>query len=374
MTIINRSDIYDKNLSFLIGSGASVGILPTLELKIKQSSNSKPHTLETLATLFEDDEDIMCLLFSYYVENVIAPAANFDVDSLKSPQRAVLINYIKFLKSILAILNKKGQTKRANIFTTNYDGLIAHCAERMLQSGKYDFILNDGSIGFVKRTLQTRSFNRYVKDQGTFDQHEISVPQINLIQPHGSVYWYKDGENIEVSYDLNKSSNRATNVSTWMTSDFEDIICDETLDDSDIDPDEFVVPDSDRKAFWDDYRELPIVNPTKWKFHETVFEEHYYQSLRALSYELERPNSVFIIFGFSFADEHILSLVKRSLSNPTLKVFICCYSDSIKSFLEFKFSGFDNVQLIRTVGALNFDAFNNDVFSANPPPPTSSEK
>ncbi|NOR62298.1 MAG: hypothetical protein GQ535_07395 [Rhodobacteraceae bacterium] len=73
MTVINRNDIYDKNLNFLIGSGASVGLLPTLELKLKQSGSTKQHTLETLATKFEDDEDLMCLIFSYYVENVIAP-------------------------------------------------------------------------------------------------------------------------------------------------------------------------------------------------------------------------------------------------------------------------------------------------------------
>nr|WP_283094784.1 SIR2 family protein [Loktanella sp. SALINAS62] len=272
------------------------------------------------------------------------------------------------MKTILNLLNKKSHSKRANIFTTNYDGLIAHCAEKMVQSGKYDFILNDGSIGFVKRTLQTRSFNRYAKDQGTFSHHETSVPQINLLQPHGSVYWYKDGDNIEVSYDIKRSSTRVDDVSTWMDQNFAEILSDDTKTDEDIKTSAFAVPKSNRDAFWEDYKKLPIVNPTKWKFHETVFEEHYYQSLRALSYELEKPNSVFIIFGFSFADEHILNLVKRSLSNPTLKVFICCYSDNTKADLEKKFGGFDNVELIRSADKLDFDAFNTEIFSAEPQP------
>ncbi|MGC1495419.1 MAG: hypothetical protein WA790_06395 [Sulfitobacter sp.] len=366
--MINRNDIYDKNLNFLIGSGASAGLLPTLELKIKQSGSGESHTFETLATKFEDDADLMCLIFSYYVENVIAPAAKFDVSTSTPKQRDVLRNYIKLLKSILTLINKKGGSQRANIFTTNYDGLIAHCAEHMIQTGKYDFVLNDGSTGFVKRTLQTRSFNRFVKDQGAFDRHEVNVPQINLIQPHGSVYWYKDGENIEVSYDLNRSSDRVDSVPTWMETKFEGLISDKTKDDSDIDPNEFVIDENVRDAFWEEYKTLPIVNPTKWKFHETLFEEHYYQSLRALSYELEKPNSVFIVFGFSFADEHILSLVKRSLSNPTLKIFICCYSDAIKASLEEKFKIFDNVELIRTEGNLDFSTFNSEVFSTSPPP------
>ncbi|UWQ73613.1 SIR2 family protein [Leisingera sp. M658] len=365
--MINRNDIYDKNLNFLIGSGASVGLLPTLELKIRKSGSSSSHTLETLATQFESDKDIMCLIFSYYVENVIAPAAKFDISSLSNSQKDVLRNYIRFLEAILTLLNKKGGAPRANIFTTNYDGLIAHCAEHMIRSGKYDFILNDGSVGFVKKTLQARAFNRYTKDQGTFDRHEISVPQINLLQPHGSVYWYKDGENIEVSYDLKRSSARADNVPSWMDTDFETLLGDGSKDDSDINPIDFVVDEEVRDDFWRNYQALPVVNPTKWKFHETVFEEHYYQSLRALSYELERPNSVFIVFGFSFADEHILNLVKRSLSNPTLKVFVCCYSDGLKATLEEKFRGFDNVEFIRTDGALDFDTFNSEVFVASAP-------
>lgn len=238
----------------------------------------------------------------------------------------------------------------------------------MIQSGKYDFVINDGSFGFIKRTLQTRSFNRFFKDQGSFDRHEVSVPQINLIQPHGSVYWYKDDENIEVSYDLQRSSDRVDGVPTWMDAQFEALLGDEAKDDGDIDPNDFQFDEDDRERFWDEYRTLPIVNPTKWKFHETVFEEHYYQSLRALSYELEKPNSVFIVFGFSFADEHILNLVKRSLSNPTLKVFICCFSDGIKASLEKKFGVFDNVDLIRTDGDLDFTTFNSEVFSTSPRP------
>ena len=101
---------------------------------------------------------------------------------------------------------------------------------------------------------------------------------------------------------------------------FESLVQDSSFDDTEISARSFSVPPADIADFWKAYKELPVVNPTKWKFHETVFEEHYNQALRTLSYELEKPNTVFIIFGFSFADEHILSLVKRSLSNPTLKV------------------------------------------------------
>ncbi|MFT8210900.1 MAG: hypothetical protein ACMZI0_10575 [Symbiopectobacterium sp.] len=120
--------------------------------------------------------------------------------------------------------------------------------------------------------------------------------------------------------------------------------------------------------FWDEYNKLPIVNPTKWKFYETVFEEHYYQMLRLLSYELEKPNSVLITFGFSFADEHILRLIQRSLSNPQLHTFICCYSNDSSNNMREEFKLWKNVQVIGPPEdtRMDFTNFNRYVFSLKP--------
>ena len=118
------------------------------------------------------------------------------------------------------------------------------------------------------------------------------------------------------------------------------------------------------ETFWAKYELMPIVNPTKWKFHETVYEEHYYQMLRLLSYELEKPNAVLITFGFSFADEHILNLVKRSLSNPRLQVFVCCFNSAEHTLMEQKFKGYRNVKcLVLDDEVMNFTAFNETVLA-----------
>ena len=53
-----------------------------------------------------------------------------------------------------------------------------------------------------------------------------------------------------------------------------------------------------------------------------------------------------IAFGFSFSDEHIQSIIKRSLSNPNLLVYIFCYNESdIEKFAQM-FGAFNNIQLI----------------------------
>lgn len=120
--------------------------------------------------------------------------------------------------------------------------------------------------------------------------------------------------------------------------------------------------------FWMKYNKIPIVNPTKWKFYETVFEEAYYQILRHLSYELERPNSVLITFGFSFADEHILSLVQRSLSNPSLTMYVSCFNLFELKWMQDKFNGYQNVKFIYSDNEqLNFSLFNNTTFNLNKP-------
>lgn len=366
MSKINRSEIYDKNLNFLIGSGASFGFLPTLALGMKIDGTEKPHSFETLATKFDDDEDIKALLFSWYVKNVIEPAASFEMEMdflFTAKQAGVIENYETFLTSVISLLLKRPNHSRANIFTTNYDGLVAHVAEKMLQTGRVDFVVNDGGSGFIKRVLDTKTFGRFYQDQGVFERHAKNVPQINLIQLHGSVYWYKNEHNIEISYDKTRSGNRIGSVPVRQFQEFDALLGDSGKSDADVSSLIIGQDEIANTKFWDAYKQLPVVNPTKSKFYETVFEEHYYQMLRLLSYELEKPNTVFIAFGFSFADEHILNLVKRSLSNPTLKLFVCCFNSCTEKDLLEKFRGFDSVEFVTVDGDLDFTAFNEQVFS-----------
>ena len=49
--------------------------------------------------------------------------------------------------------------------------------------------------------------------------------------------------------------------------------------------------------------------------------------LRVFQLELDKPQSVLFIIGFSFQDEHIGKMVKRALQNPELFVIVFGYSD-----------------------------------------------
>ena len=81
------------------------------------------------------------------------------------------------------------------------------------------------------------------------------------------------------------------------------------------------------KDLLDSFNTLQIVWPTKEKFQDTVLDEVYYAQLRRLTNQLEVRNSILIVAGFSFADEHIRKLILRAAdTNPTLKVIILCYN------------------------------------------------
>lgn len=388
MPSIPLNEIYQHKLNFLIGAGASSGLFPTLWLALKDSDNrEKEETIETLATklehLGESYKHHHTLLFMYYYQSIIEPVCKFkltdvkktheectieDCETCKKDEReiGVLKNYRTFIDSITRLLQEKTQfERRCNLFTTNYDGCVPLVADMLIKEGGIEFCINDGASGFLDRTLSARNFNNYICQSGVFGKNSSDIPQINFINLHGSAYWRKENNRIKVDYKTTKTDVVIPDIASTKLEEFCTILNDATKTTQDILDLEVEFPADVIKQFWDTYNRLPIVNPTKWKFHETVFEEHYYQMLRLLSYQLEEPNSILISFAFSFADEHILNLVKRSLSNRTLRVYVCCFNEKERMAMEERFKRDINVQLIALDGGeLNFTNFNEKIFNA----------
>lgn len=366
------SAIYDKPLSFLIGSGASFGLLPTLALNVTRADGTA-HTVETLATHYERQEDRKryTALFMHYYDQCIRPAQAMSFEAIRAdPARApVQANYERFIRALLTLLQRRrGVDRRCNVFTTNYDGCLPEAANRITLDGGQDFVVNDGSRGFFRRVIEARNYSTYLTRTGIFERHRQTVPQINIINLHGSVYWSRHYDQVHVTYNHDHVSDaplvtegmRETVATYW--EQLGAVGPDAALPDAPL-------TQAQMDAFWTAYHQLPIVNPTKWKFHETVFEEHYYQMLRMLSFELERENAVLITFGFSFADEHILNLVKRSLSNPQLMVFVTCFNETEHARLSAQFADYANVACMMAAdGNFTFDAFNALLSASNPTP------
>lgn len=363
---IEPIDIYNKNINILIGSGASADLFPTLALTIKNEKNQR-ETIETLATRFESLRVRKTALFMHYYKECIYPVQTFHPDDITEEKGILnLKNYEDFITTLLGLLDKrKDLNRKTNIFTTNYDGCLAFAADKILAKGSHDFVVNDGTSGFHKKILHAKNFNTFQYHTGVFERASYGIPQLNIINLHGSVYWSKNEEQIEVKYSTD-FTNFLDSKTLERIEEFSEYLVTDGGTTEEIPKITLLTPQID--SFWRNYNKLPIVNPTKWKFHETVFEEHYYQMLRLLSYELEKPNSILITFGFSFADEHILKLIQRSLSNPQLQTFICCYSKSSAERLSMEFRLWKNITVISppTDEKLDFTNFNKYIFSLSP--------
>ena len=197
---------------------------------------------------------------------------------------------------------------------------------------------NDGFAGRVKPVFDPSSFSRLMCEQSLFMEYTSQVATANVLKVHGSLTWRRDagGKIAYSSVDdtLDSCYRGFTNLV-----DSSQVIKVGQLVKAECDKDGQTVlyelarelPGKERKlldGFVEKYDStLCIVNPAKRKFEETVLEQSYYDLLRIYANELDRNNALLLVFGFSFADEHILELTKRAIrSNPKLIMLVSCHT------------------------------------------------
>lgn len=256
-----------KRLNFLIGSGTSVPAIPLMSFfKSKDISDEEANNL-----LSDKVKEVS--------KKVIEDISNAnDEENIK----AVLKRYSEFIKVILQLLyhaNSRQVTKNINIFTTNYDLFIEKSLDELM---KYEsFVFNDGSNGYFNRILDSANYNKSVAYRGLNDSYLNELPTLSLIKPHGSMNWEREQE--------------------------DNILIRQSVVENPV-----------------------VVKPTGLEGQETFLNNHFHDMLRVFQFELDKPQSILIVIGFSFQDKHIAKMLNRSLKNPELNVFIFCYSESDK--------------------------------------------
>ena len=147
---------------------------------------------------------------------------------------------------------------------------------------KYEsFVFNDGSNGYFNRILDSANYNKSVAYRGLNDNYLNELPTLSLIKPHGSMNWERGQE--------------------------DNILIRQSVVENPV-----------------------VVKPTGLEGQETFLNNHFHDMLRVFQLELDKPQSILIVIGFSFQDKHIAKMLNRSLKNPELNVFIFCYSESDK--------------------------------------------
>ena len=290
-----KRNILTKNLNILIGSGVSNPAIPLMKFFSKDdkgmtvskedaNANLENHIWKVSSFLLWEHNDRI----KYFVENIdkqtlystdyFTELKNFN--TFENNIGYVLERYVKFLEKVITLLytsNSRTVSKSVSIFTTNYDLFIENSLDLLMKNE--NFIFNDGSNGYFHKVLDSSNYNKSVAYRGLNENYLNELPSISLIKPHGSMNWEK-GENNQI------------------------LIRPYTVD------------------------QPVVVRPTGLEGQETYLNNHFHDMLRVFQLELDKPQSVLIVVGFSFQDDHIAKMVRRSLKNPELMTYIFCYSDS----------------------------------------------
>lgn len=339
-----RKAFASAHINVLLGSAFSINAVPTLGER-----ESWFQAVDTLAR--ERPKDTVWntargLLRAEYFKAVMLPLLGMQPD----------LSQLGFASTVMRLVAERGTTtlpRRVNFFTTNYDPMI----ELSLEGLNVPF--NDGFTGRVKPVFDPSSFSRLMCEQSLFMEYTSQVATANVLKAHGSLTWRRGSDDGGIAYSNVDDTLHSCYEGFADAVDLDQVVKVGHLVEAECDEDGLTelhelageLPEGDRDlidGFTDKYDfTLCIVNPAKRKFEETVLEQSYYDLLRIYANELDRNNALLLVFGFSFADEHILELTKRAIrSNPKLIVLISCHTRSDAAWYCSLFPNADNVYLL----------------------------
>ena len=319
--------IQSANINFLYGSGLSrpyLAVLGNIEKLLtelnerRQRENEKPEYIIVEASVLKQ-----------YFETVMLPNANpsgADYD-------ATIAEYRRFLSLWNGLINKRSSRlvgKQVNLFTTNVDMMLERAA---LGHG---IELNDGFQGSIEQVYDAGNFQKTISKTSLHFQNVSDIPAFNLIKVHGSINWRNESDVIK--NDIGLPSVRAVKDALVGigAANFVGKAQEKSLDEMISEAKGMRGVTKDMFApFIAEYRKMVMINPTKQKFKDSVIDHHFYELMRQYSNNLEKENTLLMVLGFSFADEHIADITRRAANtNPTLHIVVFAYDDNAGKSIE----------------------------------------
>ena len=207
------------------------------------------------------------------------------LDDDKYKDSETINTYNKFYQSVFKYRTEL--SNKINIVTTNYDLFN----EYSLESNR--IVYSTGFENNLYRNFNVNSFKqRVVDDTNRYkDVWQPTSKEANLLKIHGSINWTSDESGQLIQKDLFKQSD-----------------------------------------------EEIIIYPTMLKHRQTA-QAPYSELFREFANVLQVPNTVLIVMGYGFPDEHINNIITQNLKHQdfTLIVFGDKSEDNMKKFFdEFK--------------------------------------
>lgn len=361
-----RNIIQSAHVNFLIGSGVSKPYLSTLgnieiwltELNNNPSNDKVKDAIVRCSILFDYLNGVIipnlqATLSNHWKEWKIMKGRNISEEKQEEggkTQQEKLVrslgstieNYKEFLKSINTLIMARHtnlHAKSVNVFTTNIDMLVEFASRGLGIS------INDGFSGREPAVFDDSNFS---KQEVRISPHLLKTSEIttiNYIKIHGSINWTM-GENESIIADdalvnvqrVKEAFSRIQNSLIDVTKAADEFTNPESASFMDYLRDKVKYNSNNKEEMMAGlneaislYSKIIMVNPTKRKFRETVMDMPFYELMRLYSNALERENSVMIVAGFSFADEHLTRITLRAAANnPTLLILVLAYNEDEK--------------------------------------------
>ena len=331
-----KNAIEGANINILLGAGFTANIYKPL------------NNIEDMLTYVEriDNQNLKDVIIWEFFKKTILPMSSTKIQDMQLQ--------VEFFKTIRELLTRRGNpvvNKQANIFTTNYDVVPELTVEHL------NFDYNDGFKGKINPKFSTANYGNILIKNLVSSNNKAEIESINLYKMHGSLTWRKcENSSTDFNYDF-------INIINQINEEYKD-----KFQDNEFDTIKHLIEKKDNQALLNIstngqglFNKLTnifnMVWPTKQKFHNTVLNLNYYELLRIFSNELEKNQSLLLVFGFSFNDEHILEIVTRSLANPTLLVYIFCFTEDEANKIYKKFENCENFNNIKFIydDQSNFD-------------------
>lgn len=284
--------LLSKNLNFLIGSGCSIDAIPLMGATFKKVKSKLDKS--TLGE-FSDSNDIEGYLnwlisainfhdgdkkkkfqqsFNQSIDALVESMPSFESynqnESLANEVSIALKNYQLFYNAVFTKRdNSPIPLAPINIFTTNYDLFNENALDNI------NIHYSSGFQGGMKRVFNPSMFNlRYVDTENKFKMKWNPVRRFaKLYKLHGSTNWISEDDKIYLT--------------------------------------DRVVKSTDQVMIYPSYVKHDITNQTP-----------YSELFRELTLNLQKPNSVLIVLGFGFPDEHINQLIEQALNNEDFILLI----------------------------------------------------
>lgn len=241
----------------------------TKQLNFLIGSGTSYPAIRLMRDIRAENDDERNEILTQEVKNISKKLLEIDLTDEVKKTLDVYRAFVIQLIEILNLSNSRQTPRTVNLFTTNYDLFLEKAIDIALQSHR--FVFNDGASGYFTRKLESSNYNRTVSYKGLNDNYTNEFPSVTLIKPHGSMNWEKIDESILIR--------------------------------------NYVV-------------ENPyVVKPTGKEERDTFLSNHFHEMLRVFQLELDKPQSVLFVIGFSYQDSHIAKMVKRAIQNPELMIY-----------------------------------------------------